>query len=72
MTCMLQHGASQILGQALNIPASFYDRYIDPLFSRSKGVVYVLPETKPVASVFPFADGSARAQAIAQQSVATR
>lgn len=56
----------------VNIPASFYDRYIDPLFSRSKGVVYVLPETKPVASVFPFADGSARAQAIAQQSVATR
>lgn len=39
----------------VNIPASFYDRYIDPLFSRSAGVVYVLPETKPIASVFPFA-----------------
>ena len=48
----------------VNIPASFYDRYIDPLFSRSKGVVYVLPETKSVASVFPFASDSS--QAVAQ------
>ncbi|MFT3779755.1 MAG: L,D-transpeptidase [Ottowia sp.] len=39
----------------INVPASFYDRYIDPLFSRSVGVVYVLPEVKPLASVFPFA-----------------
>ena len=39
----------------INVPASFYDRYIDPLFSRSVGVVYVLPESKPLASVFPFA-----------------
>ena len=56
----------------VNIPASFYDRYIDPLFSRSKGVVYVLPETKPIASLFPFADGSVPAQAVAQQIPAAR
>ena len=56
----------------VNIPASFYDRYIDPLFSRSKGVVYVLPETKPIASLFPFADGSVPAQAVAQQTPAAR
>ena len=56
----------------VNIPASFYDRYIDPLFSRSRGVVYVLPETKPIASLFPFADGSVPEQAVAQQIPAAR
>ena len=56
----------------VNIPASFYDRYIDPLFSRAKGVVYVLPETKSIASLFPFADGSVPAQAVAQQIPAAR
>lgn len=39
----------------INVPASFYDRTIDPLFSRQTGVVYVLPERRPLASVFPFA-----------------
>ena len=38
----------------VNIPANFYDRFIDPLFGRATGVVYVLPETKPLASVFGF------------------
>ena len=39
----------------INVPASFYDRYVDPLFSRQVGVVYVLPESRPLASLFPFA-----------------
>ena len=39
----------------INVPANFYDRTIDPLFSRQTGVVYVLPERRPLASVFPFA-----------------
>ncbi len=51
----------------VNVPASFYDRYVDPLFSRTPGVVYVLPETQPLASVFPFVSGGAPAQALAQQ-----
>ncbi|QTD44682.1 L,D-transpeptidase [Ottowia testudinis] len=52
----------------VNIPDSFYDRYIDPLFSQTSGVVYVLPETKPLASVFPFATetGPALASVTAQ------
>lgn len=55
----------------VNIPASFYDRYVDLLFSRAQGVVYVLPETQPIASVFPFVNGSApRQQAVAQSSAA--
>lgn len=45
----------------VNIPASFYDRVIDPLFARAPGVVYVLPETRPLTSVFPFASGGAAA-----------
>ena len=45
----------------VNIPASFYDRYVDPMFSRVAGVVYVLPETRPVERVFPFAVGLGRA-----------
>lgn len=46
----------------VNVPADFYDRHIDLMFSRSPGVVYVLPETKPVASVFPFADRPAESR----------
>ena len=41
----------------VNIPASFYDRYIDPLFSRTSGVVYVLPETQPAVRLFRFLRG---------------
>lgn len=49
----------------INIPASFYDRVIDPMFSRSSGVVYVLPESKPVTSVFPFATTAVDVPALA-------
>ena len=53
----------------VNIPASFYDRYVDPLFSRTPGVVYVLPETKSVVSVFPFArEGAAALASVAPSS----
>lgn len=51
----------------VNVPASFYDRYVDLMFSRSAGVVYVLPETKPLASVFPFVNGTP-GQTVAQHS----
>lgn len=36
----------------INIPADFYHRYVSPAFSGTNGVVYVLPETRPNASVF--------------------
>jgi hypothetical protein len=39
----------------INVPAGFYNRYVDQMFSRSTGIVYVLPESTPLASVFPFA-----------------
>lgn len=36
----------------INVPAAFYDGRIKPLFGAGKGVVYVLPETRPVQSLF--------------------
>ena len=44
----------------INVPERFYDRTIDPLFSRSRGVVYVLPETRALGQVFDFVRGSDR------------
>ena len=39
----------------VNVPAGFYDRHIQPWFARQAGVVYILPETLPLARVFGFA-----------------
>lgn len=36
----------------INIPPAFYDRVITPLFSSGRGWIYVLPETRPVQSLF--------------------
>ncbi|MEQ7917689.1 hypothetical protein ABQX22_00725 [Xanthomonas sp. WHRI 1810A] len=36
----------------INIPADFYRNYVSPAFRGTNGVVYVLPETRPNASVF--------------------
>lgn len=38
----------------INVPTAFYGKKIRPLFQKSGGVVYVLPDTKPVEEVFPF------------------
>lgn len=44
----------------INVPTRFYDRRIDPLFSRSSGVVYVLPETRAPGELFGFVAGPNR------------
>ena len=36
----------------INAPEVFYDQWIAPLFGRSSGVAYVLPDTESFASVF--------------------
>lgn len=36
----------------INVPADFFDRFIKPAFNGSKGVVYVLPETRPIGEIF--------------------
>ena len=37
----------------VNVPANFYREKVRPLFTRAGGVVYVLPDTKPLEAVFP-------------------
>ena len=36
----------------INVPAAFYDRAIDSLFAALRPVVYLLPETMPLESLF--------------------
>jgi hypothetical protein len=36
----------------INVPVSFYDRMVVPAFTGTVGIVYVLPETRPVAEAF--------------------
>ena len=37
----------------INVPAEFYDKVVIPAFTGTVGIVYILPETKPLAKVFP-------------------
>ncbi len=36
----------------INVPARFYETVVSQAFTRSKGIVYVLPETRPAREVF--------------------
>lgn len=36
----------------INVPAEFYQKIVLPAFTGTKGVVYVLPETRPLEQVF--------------------
>ena len=36
----------------INVPATFYDDVVKPLFAPRDGIVYVLPETRPVETLF--------------------
>ena len=38
----------------VNVPAEFYDRWVLPFLGKTKGVVYVLPETQPAKKLFAF------------------
>jgi len=37
----------------INVPAEFYEKTIRPLFKEDGGIVYVLPDSKPLEEVFP-------------------
>lgn len=37
----------------INVPSAFYSRSVRPLFQKKGGYVYVLPDTKPLETVFP-------------------
>jgi hypothetical protein len=36
----------------INVPAVFYDKVVAPTFKGTVGIVYILPETRPLAEVF--------------------
>jgi len=36
----------------INVPRDFYANVVSPIFKGTKGIVYILPETKPVSEVF--------------------
>ena len=44
----------------INVPAEFYDKVVIPAFTGTVGIVYILPETKPLAKVFPIAARAGR------------
>lgn len=47
----------------INVPAKFFDHVVQPAFTGTSGVVYVLPEIKAMGDVFPaFYDVDARSQ----------
>ena len=37
----------------INLPVAFFDQVVWPRFRQARGVVYVLPEVKPLPEVFP-------------------
>jgi hypothetical protein len=37
----------------INVPAEFYDNVVAPAFRGTVGIVYILPDTRPTAEVFP-------------------
>lgn len=36
----------------INVPVAFFNTVVNPVFQGSKGIVYVLPETRPARTVF--------------------
>ena len=44
----------------INVPATFYDEVVKPLFSPRNGIVYVLPETRPAETLFDTPAASTR------------
>lgn len=45
----------------INLPADFYDEVLSPAFAEAKGIVYVLPETRPTLAEFGAYDSRTRA-----------
>lgn len=37
----------------INVPDAFYSKSVRPLFQKKGGYVYILPDTKPIETVFP-------------------
>lgn len=48
----------------INMPVAFFEDVLKPAFNASYGVIYVLPEVKPLAEVFPAAHALAGKQGL--------
>jgi hypothetical protein len=46
----------------INVPASFYRNVVRPLFLKTGGITYILPETRPLSEVFPAAQFARQAE----------
>ena len=40
----------------INVPAAFYDDVVRPAFTATVGIVYILPETRPLRAVFAMSE----------------
>jgi hypothetical protein len=47
----------------INVPPSFYQKIVVPLFKRNIGIVYILPEIKTLAEAFPAYQSQPRQEA---------
>ena len=55
-------GDHRISFGCINVPAKFFDAVVVPTFGQEKGIVYILPDVKPLQAVFPtFYDAKAPA-----------
>jgi hypothetical protein len=45
-------GDHRITFGCINVPVNFYDAVIDPAFTGTSGIVYILPEVKSISEVF--------------------
>ena len=55
----------------INVPAAFYSDVVSTTFARTKGLVYVLPETSTAASVFGFEPFDAPLSALIATAMST-
>jgi len=46
-------GDHRITFGCINVPSAFYSKSVQPLFRKKGGYVYILPDTKPLETVFP-------------------
>ncbi len=54
---------NRISAGCVNVPVPFFESVLAPAFEKTYGIVYVLPESRPVTEVFPAYDALARVTA---------
>jgi len=55
----------------VNVPAKFYDDIVKPMFVGTVGIVYILPETKPLRTVFAVPTASVPTASASAAPIAT-